>query len=121
MATLDLISVIVIGYGVLVTLVSAYAAWRWRARPPWLSQLVWMLELLCVVRALGGLGLILAGTRPEEPGTHIGYLLSSIAILPLALRSLDRDGTDEGPWAVGVIAAAALAVTVIGLRLMMTL
>lgn len=118
MATLDLISIIVVGYGVLVTLVSACAAWRWRARPPWLSQLAWMLELLCAVRAVGGLGLILAGTRPDEPGTHVGYLLSSVCILPLALRSVDGD---DGPWAVGVIGVAALAVTVIGLRLMMTL
>ena len=119
--TLDLVSIIVVGYGALVTLVSAYAVWRWRARPPWLSQLAWMLELLCAVRAIGGLGSILAGDRPAELGAHVGYLVSSVCIIPLALRSVDRDGVDEGAWAVGVIAVAALAVTVIGVRLMMTL
>lgn len=118
MSSLDLISWIAVGYGALVTLVSAYAALRWGARPPWLGQLAWMLEFLTGVRAVAGLGLVLAGTRPQEPGTHIGYLVSSVCILPIALRSLDDD---EGAWAVGVIGVAALAVTVIGVRIMMTL
>lgn len=118
MASLDLISWIVVGYGALVTLVSLFAVLRWGARPPWLSDLAWMLEFLTVVRAVGGLGLVLSGTEPAEPGTHVGYLLASVCILPIALRSLTDD---EGPWAVAVIGVAALAVTVIGLRIMMTL
>lgn len=118
MSSLGPISAIVVGYGVLVTLVCLYAGLRWGARPPWLGQLAWMLELLTAVRAVAGLGLVLSGTRPDEPGTHVGYLVSSVCILPIALRSLDDD---EGAWAVGVIGVAALAVTVIGVRIMMTL
>jgi len=118
MSSLVLISWIAVGYGALVTLAATYAAYRWRARPPWLGQLVWMFEFLTAVRAIGGLGVALAGNRPDEPATYYGYLAASVCILPLALRSVDDD--DESPWAVGVIAVAALAVTVIGVRIMMT-
>ena len=115
--TLDMISWIAIGYGALVTLVAVFSAWRWRARPPWLGSMVWMLEFLHGVRAVGGLGSLLAGDRPSSMTTHVGYLLTSVALLPIALQAVDED---DSAWAVWVIAIAAVAVSVVGWRLMVT-
>jgi hypothetical protein len=114
---LDDVSWIVVGYAGLVALVSAYAGWRWRAKPPWLAQLGWMLELLAGVRALLGLTAVGAIT-PDERATHLGYLAASVCIMPLALRSVKDD---EGGWAVGVVGVAAVAVLVVSVRMVSTL
>ena len=115
---LDQISWFAAGYAVLVALAAGFAAYRWRARPPWLASLAWMLEFLLGLRAV--LGLLALGTvRPEAFATHVGYLVASVCIVPLALQSVDDD--DEGPWSLGVIAIAAIAVGVISVRLVYTL
>jgi hypothetical protein len=116
---LDQISYVVVGYAALVLLVAAYAFWRWRARPPWLASMAWMLEFLAGVRALAGLGALSTGERPDSLSTYIGYLLVSVLVIPLALRSLDED--DESPWSLAVVAVAVLAVGVVSVRIMMTL
>lgn len=109
---------IVIGYGALVSILAITAALRWRARPPWLGSMVWMLEFLAVVLVLTGAGALLAGgDRPESMSTHVGYLVASVCVLPIAMKSVEDD---EGVWAVGVIAIAAIAVTVIAVRLLFT-
>lgn len=112
------ISYVVVGYAGLVLLVAAYAAWRWRARPPWLASMCWMLEVLAAIRALAGLAALGSGDRPDSTATHVGYLLVSVLLVPLALSSV-RD--DEGPWSIGVIAVAAAAVGVVSVRMMVTL
>lgn len=116
-STLDMTSWIAIGYGGLVAFVAIFAALRWRARPPWLGSMVWMLEFLHGVRAVGGVGALLAGDRPSSMTTYLGYLLTSVALLPLALQAVDED---ESVWSVWVIAIAAVAVSVVGWRLMVT-
>jgi hypothetical protein len=116
-STLDMISWIAVGYGVLLTLVAAYSVWRWRARPPWLASMVWMLEFLHGVRAVGGLGAMLAGDRPSNITTYVGYLVTSVAVLPIALKAVEDD---ESVWSVWVIAIAAVAVSVVGWRLVVT-
>jgi hypothetical protein len=116
-STLELISWIAIGYGVLLTVVAVYSALRWRARPPWIDSMVWMLELLHVVRAVGGLGVLLGGDRPSSMVTLVGYLMTSVALLPIALKAVEDD---ETVWSLWVIAIAAVAVTVVGWRLMVT-
>ena len=116
-STLDLISWVVIGYGVLVALLAVFSAWRWRARPPWLGSMVWMLEFLHGVRAVGGLGALLAGDRPSSMTTYVGYLITSVVLLPVALQTVDDD---ESVWSVWVIAVAVVAVSVVGWRLMVT-
>ena len=118
MAALDQISWVVIGYAALVVLVAAYAAYRWRERPPWLDSMAWMLEALLVLRALAGLGVLASGTRPDAYSTHVGYLLASVCVLPLALRSVQDE---TGPWSLGVVGVAALAVGVMSVRIVMTL
>ena len=117
MAALDQISWVVVGYAVLVALVAAYSAYRWRERPPWLASMVWMLEALAALRGVAGLGMLLSGTRPDSYATHLGYLVTSVVVLPLALRSVDDD---HGPWSLGVLGVAALAVGVVSVRLVMT-
>ncbi len=116
-STLDMISWIAIGYGALVTVLAVFSAWRWRARPPWLASMVWMLEFLHGVRAVGGLGALLAGDRPPSVTTYVGYLMASVALLPIALRAVEED---ESVWSVWVITIAAVAVSVVGWRLMVT-
>jgi len=115
---LDQISWVVIGYSGLVLLVAGYAAWRWRARPPWLASMCWMLETLAGIRALAGFAALGGDDRPDSLTTHVGYLLVSVLVIPLALSSV-RD--DEGPWSIGVIAVAVAGVGVVSVRTMMTL
>jgi hypothetical protein len=116
-SSLDMVSWIAIGYGVLLALLAVFAAWRWRARPPWLGSMVWMLEFLHGVRAIAGLGALIAGDRPSSMTTYVGYVVTSVALLPIALKSVEDD---ESVWSVGVIALAAVAVSVVGWRLMVT-
>ncbi|MDT4941556.1 MAG: hypothetical protein QOJ34_1645 [Pseudonocardiales bacterium] len=118
MAALDQISWVVVGYAVLVALVAAFAGVRWRARPPWLDSLAWMLEFLAAVRAVAGLGALLAGHRPDEVGAYVGYLVVSVCVVPLALGQVAED---REAWSAGVVAVAALAVAVVSVRMMMTL
>jgi len=115
---LDQISYVVVGYAGLVLLVAAYSAHRWRERPPWLDSMAWMLEFLLGVRALAGLGAIAGGDRPDSLATHVGYLIVSVCVIPIALRS---DPEDRSRWSIGVLAVAVLAVGVISVRMMMTL
>ena len=118
MAALDQISWVVVGYAALVAVVAAYAAYRWRARPPWLDSMAWMLEALLALRAVAGLGVLLSGTRPDAVSTHVGYLLASVCVMPLALRSVQDD---DGVWSLGVVGVAAVAVGVMSVRILVTL
>ena len=116
-SALTQISVITIGYAVLVTLLALVVTLRRGDRPAWLGSMVWMLELLMVIRALSGLGAILGGSRPEAYSSHVGYLVASVCIMPIAMRSVSED---RGPWSSAVITVAALATTVVAVRLQMT-
>jgi hypothetical protein len=117
-AVLDQISWVVVGYAALVTLVAGYSAYRWRERPPWLDSMAWMLEALVVLRAVAGLGVLLSGRKPDEVSTQVGYLIASVCIVPLALRSVQDD---HGGWSLGVVAVAAATVAVVSVRIVMTL
>lgn len=116
-STLTLISVIVLGYAVLVTLLAVVVVVRRAERPDWLGSMVWMLEVLLIVRALGGLGTVLGDDPPDSMSTHVGYLVASVCVLPLAIKSVEGD---RAVWSSAVIAVAALVVTVIVVRLQMT-
>ena len=118
MSVLDQISWVVTGYAVLVALVAGWSAYRWRQRPPWLTSMAWMLEALVVLRAVAGLGVLLSGDKPDQESTHLIYLLASVCILPLALRSVQDD---DGVWSLGVVGVAAVVVAAISVRMVMTL
>ena len=117
-SALDQISVVVIGYAVLVLLLAAYSALRFRERPPWLDSMAWMLEVLLIIRGLAGLGALASGDRPESFATHVGYLVASVCVIPIALAS---NAEDRGLWSIGVLAVAVAAVGVISVRMMVTL
>jgi heme A synthase len=111
------ISVIVIGYAALVTLLALVVAIRRGERPTWLDQMVWMLEVLLIVRGLAGLGTVFGDDPPDSMSTHVGYLVSSVCVLPIAMKSVEGD---RAVWSSAVLAVAALAVTVIAVRVQMT-
>lgn len=108
---------IVVGYAALVAIAALVLAARRRERPSWLDQMAWMLELLVVVRALAGIGPLTGSGRPESTSTYVGYLISSVCILPILMRSVEGD---RAVWSAGVIAVAAVAIGVIAVRLEMT-
>lgn len=117
-SALDQLTSVAIGYAALVTVAALVVTLRGRPRPPILDSTVWVLEVLMAVRAVAGLGTMLKGDRPDELGAHVGYLVASVCVLPIAMQSV---ADDRGRWASGVITVAALAVTVIAVRLQMTL
>jgi hypothetical protein len=104
-------------YAGLVTLAALVVTVRRVERPTWLDHMVWILELLMAVRAVAGLGSMLNGQRPEEMSAHIGYLVASVCVLPIAMQSITDD---RATWSSGVVTVAALAVAVIAVRLQMT-
>lgn len=108
---------IVVGYAVLVAVLALVVAVRREERPRWLDQMAWMLELLLVVRALAGLGPLLGDDKPDSTSTYVGYLLAAVCVLPIAMKSVEGD---RAVWSSGVIAVAAVAVAVVGVRLEMT-
>jgi heme A synthase len=111
------ITIIVIGYAALVTVLALVVVLRRGDRPPWLDQMVWLLEVLLIVRGLAGLGTVFGDDPPDSMSTHVGYLISSVCILPIAMKSIEGD---RALWSSGVVAVGALAVTVIAVRLQMT-
>ncbi|WP_395693384.1 hypothetical protein [Nocardioides sp.] len=108
---------IVVGYALLVVVLALVVAVRRQERPGWLDQMAWMLELLLVVRALIGLGPLLGDDPPPSTSTYVGYLIASVCVLPIAMRSVDGD---RAVWSSAVVAVAALAIGVIAVRLEMT-
>lgn len=111
------ITVIVVGYAVLVAVLALVVALRRQERPRWLDQMVWMLELLLVVRALAGLGPLVGDDKPDSTSTYVGYLIASICVLPIAMKSIEGD---RAVWSSAVVTVAALAIGVIAVRLEMT-
>jgi hypothetical protein len=111
------LTLVAIGYAALVTLAALVVTVRRQPRPQLLDNAVWILEVLLAVRAVAGLGSMLDGRRPEEFSAHVGYLVAAICVLPIAMQSV---ADDRGPWSSGVVTVAALAVTVVVVRLQMT-
>ena len=111
------LTLVAVAYAGLVTVVAVVVALRRVQRPAWLDQMVWILELLLVVRAVAGIGSMLGGQRPAEMAPHIGYLAASVCVLPIAMQAVAEE---RDTWGSAVIGVAALAVTVIGVRLQMT-
>ena len=107
---------IVVGYAVLVAVLALVVALRKRDRPGWLDQMAWMLEVLLVVRALAGLSAF-SGDGPDSTSTYAGYLIASVCVLPIAMKSVEGD---RAVWSSAVIAVAAVAVGVVAVRLEMT-
>lgn len=77
-----------------------------------------MVELAVVVQAgLDVLGLA-RGDRPGSLATHVGYLVTSVALLPIAAGAVQLD---EGRWGNAGLAIGCVLVAVVSVRLHQTL
>ena len=114
---MQIVTGIVVAYAVVVLVGAVVAFLRKVPRPPTLDQMTWILEVLLLVRGMIAVGQIVGGNKPVELETHIGYLISSVAILPVVLATV---ADDRDRWTSGVIAVAVLAIIVIEIRLQVT-
>lgn len=104
-------------YAGCVTLLATVSFLLRRLRPAVLDTMVFLLEGALVVRAVLGVGEMASGRHPVPGTTHIAYLVTSVAILPVALSTL---ADDRSYWSTAVLAVASLAIIVIAVRLQMT-
>ncbi|WP_328646208.1 hypothetical protein OHS58_44070 [Amycolatopsis sp. NBC_00348] len=96
--------------GLTALVVSATGRYRW---PPW-RPLAVLIELALLAQAIAGLA---SPHHPAEPGTHVAYLVTSLAILPAALAWGARDDTRS---AGVLLAVALLTLAVLVIRLQTT-
>ncbi|WP_326946490.1 hypothetical protein OG439_45325 [Amycolatopsis sp. NBC_01307] len=96
--------------GLTALVVSAAGRYRW---PPW-RPLAVLIELALLAQAIAGLA---SPHHPAEPGTHVAYLLTSLAVLPAALAWGARDDTRS---AGVLLAVALLTLAVLVIRLQTT-
>lgn len=87
-----------------------------RVRPRAIDVGVWVLEGALAIRAMIGVAQIFSGDEAKSV-THVGYLVASVAVLPLVLNTLEGD---RSKWSTAIIGVAALVVLVVMLRLQAT-
>jgi hypothetical protein len=114
---LSLLTYVVIGFAALLTVYAGAMFAFHRSRPAMLDVCAWVLETAFVVRFVAGVGVLLRGEKAAEPAPYLGYLIACICIMPVAMSALRED---REPWSSAVVAVAALALTVIGIRLQKT-
>ncbi len=85
-------------------------------RTPGRSMLIaaWALEALLAVQVVIAAGQLIAGARPAELVTFIGYLVASLIVIPLALQ---WSRAEANRWNGAVIAVGAIAVAAAVARL----
>jgi hypothetical protein len=76
-----------------------------------------ILELALIVQAARDAIGLATGHQPTEPGTHWGYLVSSIVILPLTLAVGQGD---RGRWASAALTVGLVATAVVVFRMQQT-
>jgi hypothetical protein len=88
---------------------------------------VLVLEAALVLHGTGSAVSLLAGHRAAEPGTHAGYLVASVALLPLRLgapadvrRGRVGVGGSGAPWRAALGALGCVAVAVVLSRMWVT-
>ena len=87
-----------------------------RPRPRVLDLFAYALEGALAIRAMIGVGQIASGDEARSV-THIGYLVASVAILPLVLNTLEGD---RSRWSSTILGVAALVVLIVLIRLQVT-
>ena len=72
------------------------------------------LSILVLVQVLIAIGFLVAGERPDEPGTFVGYLVIAVILLPLGtLWAL----AERSRWGTAVLAVACFTLVVVLVRL----
>ena len=113
----EIYTIAIAGYAGLIAIVAGFHFVRRLRRPPGLDKLVWGLEIALVLRAMIAVAEMTDGDRPSHLTTHIGYVISSVAILPIALVTI---ADDRDHWTSAVLAVTVVAVLVVVIRLQMT-
>jgi uncharacterized membrane protein len=97
-------------YGVAALVLTALG----RAPREYLVIVSAVLTVLVIVQVMIAIVALLAGERPDEVGTFIGYLVVAVILLPLGtLWAL----AERSRWGIGVLAVACFALAVVVLRL----
>jgi hypothetical protein len=78
-----------------------------------------VLQAAAVVQAGLDVAGELAGHRPAERATHLGYVVASLIIVPIALGAAPPTER-RGPWDAAIAAVACVAMLVVVLRLRVT-
>jgi hypothetical protein len=113
----QIVTAVLVAYAGLVLLGAVVAFIRKVPRPPTLDQMAWILEGALLIRAMLAVAALVNGDQPAQLSTHIGYVISSIVILPVALAAV---ADDRDRWTSAVIAVAVAAIIVIAIRLQVT-
>ena len=101
---------LVAAYGVAALVLTAVG----RAPREYLVIASGVLSILVLVQVLIAIGFLVAGERPDEPGTFVGYLVIAVILLPLGtLWAL----AERSRWGTAVLAVACLALVVVLVRL----
>ncbi len=111
---------VVAGYLALVGCLAAAAAVGVRCGPAVRTGLV-VAQILLVVQAVVDTFTLVRGHRPADLPTHIGYLVTSVALLPLltaraANRAAPEEPAPRSQYAVVALACAVTGVVVIRLH-----
>jgi len=107
-----MIAVIVTSLGVAAWCFGAAARDRWIGVTH-LAGLV-LLEVALLAQAVAAVVRIAGGERPEEFATFIGYLATSVLVVPLAVVLSVMERTR---WGAVIVGAAAVVAAVLTLRL----
>jgi hypothetical protein len=76
------------------------------------------LQLAAALQAVLDVAGLLGGHRPPSPAVHLGYVVASVVVLPIALSSAGAD--DDDPWRAAIVAVGCVATAVVALRLRVT-
>jgi len=87
-----------------------------RERPRAIDVFVYALEAALAIRAMIGVAQMISGDEARSV-THIGYLVASVAVLPLVLNTLEGD---RSKWSSAILAIAGLVILVVVVRLQVT-
>lgn len=85
-----------------------------RTTPSFVNVAVLAVGAATVVQAVIAVVLFARGPRPEEPGTFLGYLLSSVLIVPAAYLWAR---VEPGRWSNGVLCIGCLTLCVMIVRM----
>lgn len=111
------LEVSVIAYAVALAASCGYAAVRGRPRSTLVAPAAIVLQTALVLQAVVDLLAVARGYNGAELSTHIGYLVTSLVVLPVTVASIRLDA---GRWASAAFAIGCLVVAIVSIRLHQT-
>jgi len=104
----------IIAATLVVAAVTAVLAYLRRDTPRAVNGAVLLIGAATLVQAVIAVVRVVAGTRPAETATFVGYLLSSILIVPAAMLWAQAE---PGRWGNGVLCIGCLTLSVMVVRM----